>query len=265
MWVEGPTDIYFYQPLLSGLECRLEAFHGATNADALVEGLKKNDYPYVLILDGDYHILLRHRSKHKRIIRLSRYSFENFLWEQDHINTCCHRHARSGERTNLIGPQLVKLAAQIDAHLTELVVLDVAARQCNPAPQVLPDRIEPLAQKQGQPDICPVKAAAIASKVAPQLPVQKIAAARALVQCFLKSRPLIHLLKGHLVLGVIRYVFTCTTKIINAAASALSEDALTQLLSQAVWHRPPSEEHKRLRRKLRTQVRSLHRFLKPST
>lgn len=81
VWVEGPTDIYFYQPILADLSCRIEAFHGSDNAIALIAELTKYDHPYVVVLDGDYTILSRRRGLHKRLLILRRYSFENYLWE----------------------------------------------------------------------------------------------------------------------------------------------------------------------------------------
>ena len=59
VWVEGPTDIYFYQPVLGDLACRIEPFHGSENAVALINELVGSDHPYVVILDGDYTILSR--------------------------------------------------------------------------------------------------------------------------------------------------------------------------------------------------------------
>ena len=106
IWVEGPTDIYFYSPIVDDLQCRIEAFHGHENATALIEGLRDHGLPYLVVLDGDYDILSAWRSPHKRVIRLRRYSFENYLWEREPLNRACHRSAQSGDRTELRAPNL---------------------------------------------------------------------------------------------------------------------------------------------------------------
>jgi hypothetical protein len=257
IWVEGPTDIYFYEPILVDIACRLEAFHGSDNATALVDALKKNDYPYAVVFDGDYRILRRFRSPHRRVVFLSRHSFENFLWEVEPLNRCCHKHARSGDRTDAVGGPFVKMTTQMQATLTEAVVLDVAARACDPAPKVLPERIDAWLAREGEPDIDPAKPAKVVLTITPAVPKEKIDSARKQVNSFLAARPLAHLLKGHLLFGILRYLFTRTSTAIRGAKSLLSDDALTQLLSDAVWQKPPSADHQRLRRKLRTIVRAL--------
>ena len=75
VWVEGPTDIYFYEPVIGDLDCVIKPFHGCLNSEALIKGLVDDDcdYPYAIILDGDYSILNRRRSVHRWVVVLRRY------------------------------------------------------------------------------------------------------------------------------------------------------------------------------------------------
>jgi len=257
IWVEGPTDIYFYSPIVDDLQCRIEAFHGRDNATALIEGLRVHDFPYLVILDGDYDILSTRRSPHKRVIRLRRYSFENYLWEREPINRACHRCARSGDRTDIAGPEFDRLTTHLNDALRHLVALDVAARRSDPAPKVLPERVERLLAQPRIPAICPQQVKAITAAVAPQLAPVTVTKARADVDAFLKAHRLVDLLKGHILFGILRLLFTSITTKIKAAKVIVDDDALTQLLADAVWKRSPSPAHKALRASIRGHVKIL--------
>src|SRR5260370_31663308 len=104
IWVEGPTGIYFYEPIVGGLDCCMKPFHGVSQAAALVNGLKDNDdhYPYAIILDGDYNVLRETKSVHRRLIRLRRYSFETYLWEKASLNRSCLKHGQCGEKLDVV-------------------------------------------------------------------------------------------------------------------------------------------------------------------
>lgn len=136
IWVEGPTDIFFYEPICDSLCCRLEAFHGAENAEALIKGLVDTDYPYLVILDGDYRILKPVRSQHRCVIVLARYSFENFLWEREAVNRACLRHAQCGDKKDIVTTEMERVAEHLSKELLYAVALDVAARRSPSPPAV---------------------------------------------------------------------------------------------------------------------------------
>ncbi|MBC8233001.1 hypothetical protein H8E77_25945 [bacterium] len=54
IWVEGDTDIPFYEQILRNYSHRLEAADGKAECLKLAEALIEKDHPYVVILDGDY-------------------------------------------------------------------------------------------------------------------------------------------------------------------------------------------------------------------
>lgn len=257
IWVEGPTDIYFYSPIVDDLPCRIEAFHGRENATALIEGLRDHDLPFLVVLDGDYDVLKPCRSPHKRLIRLHRYSFENYLCECEPINRACHRSAQSGDRTDAAGPEFERLTAHLDDALRGIVELDVAARRSDPAPKVLPDRVERLLADPRKPEISAERVTKIAATATATLAADVLETAHADVATYLRDHRLADLLKGHILFGVLRLLFTRITTKIKGSKVIVEDEALTQLLADAIWRRAPSPSHKVLRTRLRRQVRSL--------
>lgn len=257
IWVEGPTDIYFYEPVTENLPCRMEAFQGCNNAEALIKALVDHDYPYLVILDGDYEILKQSKSPHRCVLILARYSFENFLWESDAVNRACLRHARCGETKDLAGAEMERVTKHLKKELLHVVALDIAARRSPAPPAVLPDAMEQLALDNSGPDLDPAKIAAVVATVEPQLDPAEIAAAKADVRCFLANRCITHLIKGHFILGILRRLFLRAAESESGTRSSLPYDAFTQILADMVWRRVQSEDHKRLKRTIRTKTRRL--------
>ena len=95
VYVEGYTDIPFYDAVLQNYNCRIKAKNGKGGMREISDGSYRRRLPLwqMCILDGDYEILERTRSKHRRVILLRRYSFENYLFEEEPIERFCHDHA----------------------------------------------------------------------------------------------------------------------------------------------------------------------------
>lgn len=259
IWVEGPTDIWFFEPLVADLQCRMEPFHGAENARALIEDLKLNGFPYAVVLDGDYTIPRRWRSPHRYIIRLTRYSFENVLWEKEPINLACLRHAQPGERGDVIGSEFERLTKYLEEKLFQLVALDIAARTMDPSPKVLPDRIESLLVREDATEIDIYKVGAIAGAVDKLLETRVLEQAKDDFARVVKTCICVDIIKGLLLFGVLRRMFTeCVTRI-RGKKAILNDEALTQILAEMVWRKVPSVEHKKLKRKVRAVVRLLQK------
>ena len=259
VWVEGPTDIYFYEPITGGLNCSLKPFYGYSNARALIDGLLDGDYtyPYAIILDGDYSILAPRRSKHRWVIVLKRYSFENYLWERESLNRSCLKHAQCGEMMDVLGKDFSQIETDIETKLRPLVELDIAARRSDPSPDVLPKGIDQLLTHPERPEICPHKSAQLIEKVAPQLNDDVLEKAKKDVDSFLKNRLFTHLLNGHLLFGILQRVFTQVTTGVRGKKVILNNDGICQLLAEMVWRSMPSSDHKLLRRKLVTVIKEI--------
>lgn len=268
IWVEGSTDIYFYVPVLDSIPCRLEAFHGIQNANSLIEGLVKHNYPYLVILDGDYNILRRTRSPHRNIVILSRYSFENYLWEKEPVNQACLRHARCGERIDIVSNEMDRVVQHLTQELLYPVVLDVAARNLPSPPQILPNHIEQLLHDYHKPDVDPVKVDELVASVEAHITPEIVREAETQVNRFLAERCFMHLLKGHIVFGVLYRVFLQAAKIMNNGNGGnlhITHDTLIQLLTEIVWRKCNSEDHRKLKRKIRSTTRKLLSYYPAST
>lgn len=256
VWVEGPTDIWFYRPALGGLDCRIESFSGRENANALVEGLKAHNYPYLVVLDGDYEALTNKRSPHRRVIRLRRYSFENYLWEKAPFDEVCLSHAQCGDNPDTCRIEFDKTIQHIHATLLDVITLDIAARRMESPPKVLPDTIDPLLSAPRKHTLDSRRVLQITKACDRQILEDHKTEARKLLAVYLAGRRTVDILRGHLAFGLLRYLFSGLVLKIRRQRAVISDDALTQMLCNAVWRKPPSDDHRELKKKLRKQVRS---------
>lgn len=257
IWVEGPTDLYFYEPISHGLSCRFEPFHGVENARALVEALKSNDYPYLVILDGDYSILKKTRSPHRRVIRLPRYSYENLLWEQEAINNACLRHARCGDSKNLVKTDMSSTVRRMKSEILPALILDVAARRMDTAPGVLPERVEPLLKSQKSVEFEKTRLETIVKKAKKDVDANLAKEARKEVRAFMSDRCISHLVPGHFLFGLLRRIFVQAADRERGSKSVAADDALLQILADAVWRFCTNGDHQRLKRNFRSKLREL--------
>ncbi len=262
IWVEGDTDKYFYKPILNDMDHRIESFDGSENSKELIRHLKEYNHPYIVALDGDYSILRRSRSPHRHVIILPRYSIENFLWEPNAINKACLRHTLCSDEKDLVITSMESVIKNIETELYDAIVLDVAARRMKSPPAVLPKKIESLLKDGKNTGL---KTSAIKNLV--QTARTKVDAgyeekAKRDVLKFLSSRCMSHLIKGHLLFGLLRLIFLRaakkeTTKKKMKPALAIHNSLLLQLLSDAVWSHCKSGDHYNLKKKLRGKLRKL--------
>lgn len=254
IWVEGPTDILFYLPIVDLQLCRLEAFGGVSNAKALIADLLTNQSPYVVIVDGDYEMLNSDSQTHPNIISLRRYSFENYLWEPSAINSACLRHAQIGEQDDLLITNMHNLESTFDDKLREIVVLDVAARTSDSCPKVLPERIERLLADDAECTLNDHLLSEIEIESRKLLKPKKIIEARNLVDRYLKDRRFFHIFRGHLVFGVLRKRFIAAANKRRGTKSVIPDDALIQILSDAIWKTTPHSDHLTLKQSIADRI-----------
>jgi hypothetical protein len=257
VWVEGVEDVYFYSPILRNIDCKIQPYHGCENAKALIAALVKDDLPYLVICDGDYDILTPKRSCHRRVVKLKKYSFENYLWHPDAINYACHRHTQIGDWSDIATAEMATVVDQLRTALREAVVLEVASRAINPAPKILPESIEILLARLSDPDVDEIKVKAYREKSKIEIPNQKIEEARLSVDDFLSSRCFSELLNGHLLIGVLMRLFAKLSRSLKSGAKLLPPDAFVQVISDALWTSTASGDHIPLKRKIRAELRKL--------
>lgn len=257
IWVEGPTDLYFYEPALGSTCYRIEPFYGIENSDALIEGLVEFDYPYVVILDGDYCILKPQHHPHRRVIRLCRYSVENYLWEEDCVNKACLRYARCGDQKDLLQSEMARLSAQIKEAFCEMIKLDVAGQKGNSPPKVMPDHADMLMADSNRPDIDYNKIKGIIAKFSGSIDSEAIMEAERDIQQFLAERPLTHLLKGHVIFGILRRLFVTAITEERKTNIQISNDAFMQILAEMIWRKCRSKDHQMLKESIQTSLNEI--------
>ena len=255
VWVEGPTDIIFFTAISRKLPCRFEAYGGRENAVALIAGLRTHDYPYVVVRDGDYEILNRTRAPHGRVLLLPRYSMENLLWEPPAVDEACRRYSRCGEDRDLVSVGMQDAEMMIARDLLAAVILDVAARRVPSGPKVLPARIDAVLRGKRGTQVDAVGVERIVGSVEKRIDRGAVRGARKDVERFVEQRPLVHLLKGHLVLGLLRRVFLDAARKEGRKGRGIEDDVIVQVVSDAVWAHCRGGDHLRIRRNFRRKVR----------
>ena len=97
------------------------------DCERLARDVFERDTPHVVIIDGDYDVLSRARSEHRRVVRLSRYGVENYLAEHAVIDRVIARYTRVQHQTGPV-PEFGKLMATSEVLLPH-VAFDIAARE----------------------------------------------------------------------------------------------------------------------------------------
>lgn len=57
VYVEGHTDIPFYNEVLENYNCRIIAKKGKLECEKFALLLEQDNHPYIVVIDGDYEIL----------------------------------------------------------------------------------------------------------------------------------------------------------------------------------------------------------------
>ena len=252
VYVEGYSDIPFYEKVLQNYNCHLKAQGGKEECKKLVTALVEKNLPYIIVLDGDYEILERTRSQHRRVVWLHRYSFENYLFEEQPIEQFCrHRHPRVNLERLL--SRFRKVVQNIEVQLKELIVLDVAHRSSHTGYKVLPDRPQRFLGR-GPVDFKDSEIQEWCERAAQGIDEQNAEDARILVDEFLKRHRLIDLLPGHFAFAIIRRL------IIKTVNRDIANDDIIIPLSTNVWDLVKTRDHDSLKRRLRNAVREAEKI-----
>jgi len=258
VWVEGPTDIPFYEQALRKIDCRVKDAGGKPECLKLAKALKEKEHPYVVVLDGDYDILERKRSWHRRVIMLNRHSVENYCFERSPIERVCCSHACVSFEEKLIGDSFDNAIRAVESNLLELVVLDIAHQRSQTGERIF-NRIEEILGHQDRivfdkkriKEILKTKKKGVSKEV-----VSKVSK---LVTDFRRSRRLVDLLQGHQALEIIRHLVNTRAKKRRNRTSKLSRRDLLIRLSSEVWREVVSDDHKSLKRRLYRAIRDIQK------
>lgn len=257
VYVEGDSDVPFYDQVLQGYNYHIKLQHGKEEGKKLVATLEQNDPPYVVILDGDYEILERTRSKHRRVISLHRYSFENYLFEEEPIEQFCQDRTHSGDSLAKLANLFQNVVEHTELKFKELIVLDVAHQRSRTGCDVLPNKPDRFLKPGKSVDFRDDEIQKRCAEAAQGIDRHSIEAARTLVEEFLKDYRFIDLLPGHFAFGIMRRL------IIHTIDRSISEEDVRVPLSRAVWGLVKTDDHNSLKRRLRSAVREAQTMPRP--
>ena len=252
VYVEGYSDIPFYEKVLQDYDCHIKPRGGREECKKLVPFLSKDNLPFVIILDGDYEILVSTQSEHSRIILLDRYSFENYLFEEEPIEQFC-RHRRSRANLKRLASRFREIVQNVEVQFKELIVLDVAHQHSHTGYDALPDRPQQFFGR-GPSDFQDSEIQEWCKQAAQSIEKQSIEEARILVDEFLKGHRLIDLLPGHFAFAIIRRL------IIKTVNRNIADDDIIIPLSTSVWDLVKTRDHNSLKRRLREAVREAEKI-----
>jgi hypothetical protein len=252
VYVEGYTDIPFYNTVLQNYNCRIKAKSGKPECEKLATLLEQNGYPYIVVLDGHYEILERTRSQHRRIVLLHRHSHENYLFEEEPIQQFCRDYARE------LVSRFREFVEIIEQKFKELIVLDVAHRRSGTGYKVLPDSPREFFAGQRTLDLLDDKIDKLCIEATQRIDIRSIAKARTLVEKFLEKRRFIDLLPGHFAFGIMWRLIT------NTVNESVSNREIRVYLSRVVWGLVKTRDHNSLKRRLRSAVREAEKIRQTS-
>ena len=254
LWVEGPTDIPFFAAALEGA-CRIECAGGKENCHAIVTALIESSLPYVVVIDGDYDILFRKRSAHRRLIHLRRYSSENYLCEKEALEAVCRMLARVGPGEPLCSDIDARISA-ISGSLKRLITLDAAHVFLKTGRRALPASAEEILNKTPSCEVSAQKIQDLEFRGSTGILPSHEHRMEDLVELYCSTRRPIDLLRGRICFGILRrlVIAGCCEK--SGRGPQIDNDALRALLVTAVWSiRPRPRDHQALVRKLRASLR----------
>ena len=253
--VEGHTDIPFYEKLLQGYGCRIVPRDGRNQCEALADALAKHNYPYVVILDGDYGILVSTQSNHSRVILLNRYSFENYLFEEEPIKQFC-RYRNSKTDLAELECQFHALVNNIELKFKELIVLDVAHQRSRTGCKALPDKPERFFTARRSVDFRDDYILERRTQAIQHIDKNSVNEARTLVEDFLKRHRLVDLLPGHFAFAIIcRLIAVSVNRTIQC-------DDIRVPLSTSVWDLAESADHNQLKEHIHHAVKEAQKMPK---
>lgn len=250
VYVEGHSDIPFYEEVLQNYNCHLKAGGGDKECQKLVEPLIKKDLPYVVVLDGHYEILTHTQSKHRRVVLLHRHSYENYLVEKEPIEQFCRDHGRSANRLKELANNFRSVLKETKHKFKELIVLDIAHQRAGTGYDVLPEKSDRFFKTKKKVDFLDSQIEQYI-ETAKYINKQEINDTEALVKQFLRDHRFIDLLPGHFAFGIIRRFIIYT---VNPKRN-ITDDEIRVYLSRSVWQLVKTRDHESLKRRLRRAVR----------
>lgn len=262
VYVEGHEDIPFYEEVLQNYDYHLKARGGREECKKLVTTLVEKDLPYVVVLDGDYEILTRTRSKHRRVVWLHRYAFENYLFEEEPIKQFCRdrTHSEDSLEEALASSEFTDFIENIEMKFKDLIILDVAHQRARTGYDVLPDKSDRFFKPRTRVDFLDSQIQQSRIEAANRIDSQSIDNTRILVEKFLRDHRFIDLLPGHFTFSIMKRLIINTINRRIRRSPKISDDDIRLYLSRTVWRLVKTRDHDSLKRRLRNAVREAEKI-----
>ena len=256
VYVEGYSEIPFYEEVLQNYNCHLKARDGDKECEKLVGALVNKDLPYVIILDGHYGILTRTRSKHRRVVLLHRHSYENYLFEEEPIKQFCSDRTHSGDNLEepLASSEFTDFIEDIEVKFRDLLILDVAHQRAGTGYDALPDKSDRFFKPRTRVDFLDSQIQQSRTEAANRIDSQSVDNTRISIEQFLREHRFVDLLPGHFAFGIMRRLIS------NTVGISISNDEIRLYLSRVVWRLVKTRDHNSLKRRLRKAVREAERI-----
>ncbi len=250
VWVEGPDDVVPVETIVDGIPCTVKSAGGIPNCMYLIEALKAADLPYAVLVDGEFNVLRKTRSPHRRGVTLLRHSVENYyadIWVSTRV---CRRIEGSKVDEQQACSGVEALLTAFEKATQRLVTLDVAGWIAGDDRSFFPDRAEPILA-QGQP-VCDTNRVAVHEGQAGTATLAKESVAANL----LLGQRIAHSMRGHVLFGFLR---AAVSQVLDTCGSKLScnNAALRAIFAEACWRTPPpsAKEHRSIKSRLRRAAR----------
>lgn len=256
VYVEGHTDIPFYNTVLQNYDCRIRTYREKKRSDRLMEELIEKNCPYVVVVDGHYEMLERTRSQHRRIVLLHRHSYENYLFEVEPIEQFCRDRARLTDSLEDILPnsKFKEVLERAEHYFKEVIVFDVAHQRAETGYDALPDKPHRFFESTTKLDFQNSEIKHWGTEAANCIDRDSTDHAKTLVEQFLRKHRFVDLLPGHFAFDIMRRLI-CET-----LHESVKKEEIRLYLSREVWRLVKTRDHESLKRRLRRAVREAEKI-----
>lgn len=259
VWVEGEGDKVCYQPLADRYSFRTEDAGGREECRKLIDVMKRDDAPFVVIVDGDYEVLARRRSWHRRAILLRRYSWENYVV---HEAVLAHTVTRLTGNKMSVGEAKSwtnEFVGHYRSKLRRTLIMDIAKRWIADDEAVLPKRVEPLLERHDRFTLKEERVGEVATEARESVDRNALGHAIRVLRQWCKERRSVDIIPGHVVWGGFRrVVYTALRK--AGMLGNVNDQLLLAVIVEGTWTRVEEEDHRRVREQVRDAVAEVRRI-----
>lgn len=255
VWVEGHTDIDFFREAVGNDEFRIKAAGGVAECERLAEDILQTNAPYVVVMDGDYKMLLRRRNRHRRVITLRRYSVENYFLDDVVWCRCLSRLGHNDQDVPLCTEAYGQFVSELERELFPLIVLDVAHWLARTGARVVPANIG--AVMDGKSGLC-INASRVASliqRAEDGVDGASRSCAIELVSAFRRDAPLRYAWRKEFSYSALRWMATEWCHTVGGRKTECGPEELRRLLVTEAWRQSAIPGLRKLRHTLRRAIK----------